>query len=810
MLLPLACMGWSLQEIQRNERRAYSTLPGCETEPPDPYSDAFMESMPWPPPRPSVSELDAENEASGKLEPDELVQIWRRAVVSSPHACADLLLVSVFDGEIAAAACGNVSANTLNAYYEFKFVLAVALSDVVPVARRAANSVFLLDLGSRADAPIPPRTGQMDLDEKEKWTLPKLASSGGSASRLPVPVALPGFGSPTWQAVMREPVVGGGANWRWPDVKWGGKQANFLHANFSAGNGALPSREAFAHLAHSKALLELDAVGPQPLLAKLTLGSVVLSQRTNFPLWFQPLLTSETMLRVDADLKDLPSRLQWLAAHDDEARIMAEAGQRRACALLHLPNVAGYLGRLLQRYARIFDTPHTIKAHRAVRHLVIARRRKLNPFDAPERLWFMKLDGVGGRLDCSAWWVGEYSCHELRQAHRASKKASRGMGALRAGAGGLREARRLALQASGTAVAADSGARWLLQSSSGRHFNRVGLDILTHPHFFSLLELRRTRTGSYLLKDHSGGWLHLGSGAAGPRKLEVFVPPAASPPPSPPPMTKDERVEAKDRIPDAAEGKAVAEAVATAEKAATAAAIAAAQRFSIRKQASGTYTLQPVGEDGVYLQEDPTSSGHLIAATGSGAASMFRLKRVVAPNKYQSQPSNPRSAGREKTFTRRVKRSTVRLGGREFVVATYHNIGMLDWARLFWDWLSVSGIDRFMLLELDGLTCDAARALNCTLKLECATAYDMMLPREYTQIAHAGGMQSWGATANASLKAPCVLRPSLSAAVVPARRHRRRLSLLQVPEMEDALGRANPRTRCRRGDDRRRCPRSQS
>ena len=90
MLLPLACMGWSLQEILRNERRAYSTLPGCETEPPDPYSDAFMESMPWPPPRPSVSELDAENEASGKLEPDELAQIWRQAVVTSPHACADL------------------------------------------------------------------------------------------------------------------------------------------------------------------------------------------------------------------------------------------------------------------------------------------------------------------------------------------------------------------------------------------------------------------------------------------------------------------------------------------------------------------------------------------------------------------------------------------------------------------------------------------------------------------------------------------------------------------------------------------------
>ena len=104
MLLQLTCLGWSLQEISRNERKAYSTLPGCETMPPDPYSDAFMDSIPWPPPRPSMSELDAENEATGNLEPDEVVQMWRQAVLSSPRACADLLLVSVYSGEIAASA----------------------------------------------------------------------------------------------------------------------------------------------------------------------------------------------------------------------------------------------------------------------------------------------------------------------------------------------------------------------------------------------------------------------------------------------------------------------------------------------------------------------------------------------------------------------------------------------------------------------------------------------------------------------------------------------------------------------------------
>lgn len=70
---------------------------------------------------------------------------------------------------------------------------------------------------------------------------------------------------------------------------------------------------------------------------------------------------------------------------------------------------------------------------------------------------------------------------------------------------------------------------------------------------------------------------------------------------------------------------------------------------------------------------------------------------------------------------------------------------MLDWATLFWGWLTTSGIDRFMLLELDGVTCEAAQNLNCSLQFECATAHDMMLPEEYTNIAKAGALQEWGA-----------------------------------------------------------------
>lgn len=100
------------------------------------------------------------------------------------------------------------------------------------------------------------------------------------------------------------------------------------------------------------------------------------------------------------------------------------------------------------------------------------------------------------------------------------------------------------------------------------------------------------------------------------------------------------------------------------------------------------------------------------------------------------------------TFARRVQRSVTRMHGREFVLVTYHNVGMLDWAVLFWKWLHRAGLRRFLLLELDGLTCDAARALNCSLHFECATGRDMaMLPKAMTEIRDASSMQEWGTDA---------------------------------------------------------------
>ena len=65
------------------------------------------------------------------------------------------------------------------------------------------------------------------------------------------------------------------------------------------------------------------------------------------------------MLRVRPDASDLPRVLRWLGTHGDAAQRVAEAGRARACALMHPPHVAGYLGRLLQRCALTLTlTPH--------------------------------------------------------------------------------------------------------------------------------------------------------------------------------------------------------------------------------------------------------------------------------------------------------------------------------------------------------------------------------------------------------------------------------------------------------------------
>ena len=129
------------------------------------------------------------------------------------------------------------------------------------------------------------------------------------------------------------------------------------------------------------------------------------------------------------------------------------------------------------------------------------------------------------------------------------------------------------------------------------------------------------------------------------------------------------------------------------------------------------------------------------------APAIFQFERVLSSTSGASQPWPTEPA----SFAERTRRcKTKSLSGREFVLVTYHNIGMLDWAVLFWRWLQSSGLRSFMLLDLDGKTCSAAAALNSSLRFECATALDMasVLSPNMRVIRDASRMQEWGTDAD--------------------------------------------------------------
>ena len=193
----------------------------------------------------------------------------------------------------------------------------------------------------------------------------------------------------------------------------------------------------FRELASGRAVLEVDGEGYQASLAsKLTLGSAVLTVDSLFPLWYDDgdalLRDGEHLLRVRPDLSDLSERLRWLRAQSSGARTIADAGRRRACELLHGPNVAGYVGRLLQRYASLFDGPMPPQYHTRVsrRHFggFGNRPSKSIELHSPEELWFRNGKGVNGRFPCEPWWIGDASCEELR-AHKRAQFTAEGRGA---------------------------------------------------------------------------------------------------------------------------------------------------------------------------------------------------------------------------------------------------------------------------------------------------------------------------------------------------------------------------------------------
>ena len=104
-----------------------------------------------------------------------------------------------------------------------------------------------------------------------------------------------------------------------------------------------------------------------------------------------------------------------------------------------------------------------------------------------------------------------------------------------------------------------------------------------------------------------------------------------------------------------------------------------------------------------------------------------------------TQPTE-RSNSKLKPFSIRVKRSVVRVSGRELVVVTATTLPLIDQTSLGWTWLAVNGFSSILLLTVEMQTCDAAllisRNRNRSLRVHCVTPHDLSLPE-------AGSASAW-------------------------------------------------------------------
>ena len=286
-----------------------------------------------------------------------------------------------------------------------------------------------------------------------------------------------------------------------------------------------------------------------------------------------------------------------------------------------------------------------------------------------------------------------------------------------------------AMQQHGSATLhADSGARYrvrlLSSTSEPRFLYQHGGAIVAHRAFFSLFRWQQFDNGAFLLGDHAGEhWLTLEVPRSDPSSSPRLALGAAEAN-----RTRSYAQPLWQRT--AAHPRCVLEC------------------FTLRMER---------GDDALALALNPASETAALMAAAAPSAGVFELQRVLAAPIASDaadamRPDDDLKRGGESTFAERVRRSVTTRHGRRFVLVTYHNVGMLDWASLFWQWLAVAGMQRFMLLELDGQTCNAARALNASrhVHFECATARDMqsVLPPAYTEIRSASSMQEWGTDAD--------------------------------------------------------------
>ena len=182
-----------IQQLFRSERAAWLQLSECGLKPTDPYSNALAESL--------------AGSSSALLNWSSVQSEWRKWILRDGVCSAQLILVSISAGEIAAVTCVNASKGTLSRYRTFKLYLSAALAGLGS-APPPPDVAFVLDLTDRGDW-----ASRVDLK------VPSFASSRGCRRNLPVPFAVKGWGSDEWQESLRRK----GARWRWPTIAWAKK-----------------------------------------------------------------------------------------------------------------------------------------------------------------------------------------------------------------------------------------------------------------------------------------------------------------------------------------------------------------------------------------------------------------------------------------------------------------------------------------------------------------------------------------------------------------------------------------------------------
>ena len=241
--------------------------------------------------------------------------------------------------------------------------------------------------------------------------LPKLSSSSGACGmKLAVPILLKGFGStdferwlassraktqlgkqstPPWDERLPRGVWRGSSRTVLPEEtcsatpdfsRWAahprGKlvslarrhpallDADYTELEKIAGGNSTPVRLRSSlrwdDFRRFKYQVEVDGHGYQAsLLAKMLIGSVVITQKSHWKLWFDDaLIDGVHVVRTKSDLSDLPEKIEWLRANDAQARNIARRGSEVARALLDAEHVTEHMAALLARYKTLFtDAP---------------------------------------------------------------------------------------------------------------------------------------------------------------------------------------------------------------------------------------------------------------------------------------------------------------------------------------------------------------------------------------------------------------------------------------------------------------------